>query len=118
MNTFVLSYNGKDITASRSEIGLRGDTPVALHDAIRTLHGRAAWAHNFDADRSINAIFQTLPAYGFSVNGSMQSRDAALLFAGGEICWANGFSIAGTFEGEFSRNVDSCAGKGIVRYQW
>ena len=45
-------------------------------------------------------------------------RDAALLSAGGEIRWASGFSVAGTFEGEFSRNVDSYAGKGIVRYQW
>lgn len=118
VNTFALSYAQKDVTASRSELGLRGDTSFAMQDAILTLRGRAAWAHNFDTDRSINAIFQTLPASGFTVNGATQARNAALLSAGGEIRWASGFSIAGTFEGEFSRNADSYAGKGIVRYQW
>jgi uncharacterized protein with beta-barrel porin domain len=52
------------------------------------------------------------------VNGATQARDVALLSAGEDIRWANGFSVGGTFEGEFSRNVDSYAGKGIVRYPW
>jgi uncharacterized protein with beta-barrel porin domain len=45
VNTFALAYSGKDVTASRSELGLRGDTSFALADAIVTLRGRAAWAH-------------------------------------------------------------------------
>jgi hypothetical protein len=32
--------------------------------------------------------------------------------------WANGFSVAGTFEGEFSRVTESYGGKGTLRYQW
>jgi fibronectin-binding autotransporter adhesin len=42
----------------------------AAHDAVVTLRGRAAWAHNFNTDRSISAIFQMLPASGFVVNGA------------------------------------------------
>ncbi len=89
-----------------------------MQDAIVTLRGRAAWAHNFNTDRSINAIFQTLPASGFVVNGAAQARDSALVSAGAETRWLNGFSVAATFEGEFSNVTESYAGKGIVRYQW
>ena len=30
----------------------------------------------------------------------------------------NGFSLAGTFEGEFSNVTRSYAGKGVLRNQW
>ena len=118
VNTFALAYAEKDVTASRTELGLRGDTSFAMQDAIVTLRGRAAWAHDFNTDRSINAIFQTLPAAGFVVNGAAQARDSALVSAGAEAKWLNGFSVAATFEGEFSNVTESYAGKGIVRYQW
>ena len=39
-------------------------------DAILTLRGRAAWAHDFNPDRSIAATFQTLPGASFVVNGA------------------------------------------------
>jgi outer membrane autotransporter protein len=117
-NVFALSYAEKDVTASRSELGLRADTSFAAQDAVVTLRGRAAWAHNFNTDRSISAIFQTLPASGFVVNGAAQAHDAALVSAGAEARWLNGFSVAATFEGEFSNVSESYAGKGIVRYQW
>jgi hypothetical protein len=32
--------------------------------------------------------------------------------------WLNGFSLAATFEGEFSNVTTSYAGKGVARYQW
>jgi hypothetical protein len=35
-----------------------------------------------------------------------------------EMKWLNGFSLAGTFEGEFSNVTESYAGKGVVRYSW
>jgi hypothetical protein len=38
--------------------------------------------------------------------------------AGAEAKWLNGFSVAATFEGEFSGISKSYAGKGILRYQW
>jgi len=31
--------------------------------------------------------------------------------------WNNGWSAAGTFDGEFSNVTSSYAGKGVVRYQ-
>jgi hypothetical protein len=32
--------------------------------------------------------------------------------------WLNGFSLAATFEGEFSSVTTSYAGKGVARYTW
>jgi hypothetical protein len=32
--------------------------------------------------------------------------------------WVNGWSVAATFEGEFSDVTDSYAGKGVLRYAW
>jgi hypothetical protein len=32
--------------------------------------------------------------------------------------WINGFSLAATFEGEFSNVTSSYAGKGVARYVW
>jgi uncharacterized protein with beta-barrel porin domain len=117
-STFALNYAAKDVTASRSELGLRTDKSFALSDAILTLRGRAAWAHNFDADRSIAATFQTLPGASFIVNGAAQADDAALTTVSAEMKWLNGFSVAATFEGEFSDVTESYAGKGVVRYAW
>jgi T5SS/PEP-CTERM-associated repeat protein/autotransporter-associated beta strand protein len=117
-NTFALSYAGKDVTASRSELGLRADRSFAMQDAIVTLRGRAAWAHNFNTDRSVATFFQTLPASGFVVNGAAPAPDAALVSASAETRWPNGVSVAASFDGEFSNVTESYAGKGVVRYRW
>jgi autotransporter-associated beta strand protein len=117
-NIFALTYAEKDVTASRSEVGLRGDTSFVTQDAIVTLRGRAAWAHNFNTDRSVSAFFQTLPASGFSVFGASAAQNSALVSAGAEAKWLNGISVAATFEGELSSVTASYAGKGTVRYQW
>ncbi len=117
-NTFALSYGAKDVTASRSELGLRSDKSFAMQDAILTLRGRAAWAHDFNTDRNIAATFQTLPGASFVVNGAAQAHDAALVTASSEMKWLNGFSLAATLEGEFSNVTRSFTGKGVARYQW
>ena len=117
-NTFALNYAAKDVTASRSELGVRTDKSFAMPSGILTLRGRAAWAHNFNTDRSITPVFQTLPGAAFVVNGAAQARDAALTTASAEMKWLNGWSAAATFEGEFSHVTRSYAGKGVARYTW
>jgi uncharacterized protein with beta-barrel porin domain len=83
-----------------------------------TLRGRAAWAHDFNNDRSVLSTFQTVPGASFVVNGASQAPDAALVTASAEMKWLNGFSVAATFEGEFSNVTRSYAGKGVARYSW
>ena len=64
------------------------------------------------------ALFQTLPGTSFVVNGARPNADSALVSAGAETKWLSGFSLAATFEGEFSGNVTSYAGKGVAKYSW
>jgi uncharacterized protein with beta-barrel porin domain len=116
--TFALNYAAKDVTASRTELGVRTDRSYAMPDAILTLRGRLAWAHDFDTDRNISAVFQTLPGASFVVNGAAQAHDSVLTTLSAEMKWLNGFSLAATFEGEFSDVTSSYAGKGVVRYVW
>jgi uncharacterized protein with beta-barrel porin domain len=117
-NAFALSYNAKDVTDTRSELGIRTDKSFAMTDGILILRGRLAWAHDYDPDRSIASTFQTLPGASFVVNGAAQASDSALVTASIEKKWLTGWSAAATFEGEFSDVTRSYAGKGVVRYQW
>jgi uncharacterized protein with beta-barrel porin domain len=117
-NNFALNYAAKDVTASRTELGIRSDKSFAMQNGILTLRGRAAWAHDFNTDRSIAALFQTLPGATFVVNGAALAHDSALATASVEMKWLNGLSVAGTFEGQFSNVTTAYAGKGVVRYAW
>jgi uncharacterized protein with beta-barrel porin domain len=117
-NTFALAYGARDVTDTRSELGIRTDKSYAMQNAILTLRSRVAWAHDFDPNRGIGATFQALPGASFVVNGAAQASDSALTTASAEIKWPNGWSAAATFEGEFSEVTRSYAGKGVVRYAW
>jgi autotransporter-associated beta strand protein len=117
-NNFALAYGSQSATDVRSEFGIRTDKSYAMQDAVLTLRGRLAWAHDYDPNRSIAATFQALPGASFVVNGAAQASDSALTTASAELKWINGWSAAATFEGEFSNVTRSYAGKGVVRYTW
>ena len=116
--TFALNYAAKDVTASRTELGVRTDKSFAMPNGILTLRGRAAWAHDFNTDRNVTALFQTLPGASFVVNGAAQAHDSALVTGAAEMKWLNGWSAAAVFEGQFSNVTNAYAGKGIARYSW
>jgi uncharacterized protein with beta-barrel porin domain len=115
---FALAYGSKSVTDTRSELGVRTDESFAMQDSVLTLRGRAAWAHDYNPDRGIGSTFLALPGASFVVNGAAQASHSALLTAAAEVKWLNGWSAAGTFEGEFSNVTRSYAGKGVVRYSW
>lgn len=117
-STFALNYSAKTSTATRSELGVRTDKAYALDGAVLTLRGRAAWAHDFNPDSAVMATFQSLPGASFVVNGAQLAPNAALTTASAEVSWTNGWSVAATFEGEFSNVTRSYAGKGVLRYDW
>lgn len=87
-----------------------------MAEGLLTLRGRAAWAHDYNADRNVSAVFQSLPGSSFIVNGA--ARNAALTSASAEMSFNGGWSVAATFDGEFSDVSRSYAGKGVVRYAW
>ena len=117
--TFALTYAGRTDTQTRSELGARFDHTMLTGEAALKLSGRAAWAHNFErGSQFTQATFQALPGASFLVGGAIPDRDSLLASAGAEIQWANGLSVGATFEGEFSGNLASYAGKGTIRYEW
>jgi uncharacterized protein with beta-barrel porin domain len=91
---------------------------MPIENGVFTLRGRAAWAHDFDGYNVANAPFITLPGAAFTVDGARPDADALLVSAGAGLSLRNGFSLAGSFEAEFSRNTESYAGKGAIRYRW
>lgn len=113
-----LTYGAKDVTASRTEIGARTHKLFALASGLLSLSGRVAWAHDFNTDRRVTAVFQALPGASFVVSGAAQASESALTSASAEMNWMNGWSTAVTFEGQFSDVTKSYAGKGLMRYAW
>lgn len=116
--TFALTYAAKDVMWSRSELGLRTDNSCALQNGLLTLHGRFAWAHDFNTDRAIGAAFQTLPGTFFIVSGAAQSHDVVLTQTSAEMKWRNGWSALASFESELSMISRSYSGKAVARYSW
>lgn len=115
---FALNYASQSLTDTRSELGLRTDKSYAMQNGVLTLRGRAAWAHDYNPSRGVTALFQTLPGTSFVVNGARIDADSALVSGSAEMKWLSGFSVAATFDGEFSGNVTSYSGKGVFKYSW
>ena len=113
-----LTYAARTVTAPRTELGLRSDKSWAMAEGLLTLRGRAAWAHDYNSDRNVSAVFQSLPGSAFIVNGAQPGRNAALASASAEMNFNGGWSVVATFDGEFSDVSTSYAGKGVVRYAW
>ena len=107
-NTFALAYGAKNVTASRSELGLRTDKSFAMPNSILTLRGRPPGRMT-----SIpTARRRDLPdAAGRGLRGQRRGAGPrrALTTASAEMTWRNGWSAAATFEGEFSeRHAQLC----------
>src|SRR5499426_1430472 len=118
-NGFALSFNGRDATDTRSELGARFDRVLAVYtNAVLALRGRVAWAHDWVSDATLVPVFQTLPGASFIVNGALPVKDSALVSAGGELRVANGVTLLANFDGEFAGRSNTYAGTVTIRYRW
>jgi autotransporter-associated beta strand protein len=116
---FALGYNSRTGSDTRSELGGRFDYLVAANaDMVFTLHGRAAWAHDWVTDPTLTAVFQTLPGASFIVDGAVPAEDSALVSAGAELRLADGVSLLAKFDGGFADHSQTYAGTGTLRYTW
>ena len=92
---FGLAYNSRTGTDTRSELGSRFDHVAAFDgNAVLTLRGRLAWAHDWVSDPALAAVFQTLPGASFIVNGATPAKNSALASAGTELRLAGGVTLA------------------------
>jgi uncharacterized protein with beta-barrel porin domain len=118
-NGFALTFNGRDATDTRSEVGTRFDRVLAVYStAVLALRGRVAWAHDWVSDPSLLPAFQALPGASFIVNGATPAKNSALASAGTELRLANGVSLLAKFDGEFAAHSTTYAGTGTIRYTW
>jgi len=118
-NGFALTFNGRDASDTRSEVGGRFDRVLALYtNAVLALRGRLAWAHDWVSDPTFTPLFQTLPGASFIVNGATPAKDSALVSAGAEYRLANGVALLAKFDGEFASRSSTYAGTGTIRYAW
>jgi uncharacterized protein with beta-barrel porin domain len=118
-SVFALSYDARTITTTRTELGTWLDWSIPVDYGTRlTLLGRAAWAHDNWSAPNITAGFQALPGSIFVVTGAAPATDLALVSAGVEIGFRNGFSVGTRFDGEFAENSTKYSGMGWLRYTW
>jgi T5SS/PEP-CTERM-associated repeat protein len=116
---FGLAYDARTGSDTRSELGARFDqVAAASRDAVLTLRGRLAWAHDWVSDPTLAAVFQTLPGANFIVNGAVPAKDAALASAGVELRLLNGVTLLAKFDGEFASHAQTYAGTGSLRWTW
>ena len=115
---FGLSYAAMNATDVRSELGGRFDAPTLLYGLPLILRARAAWAHDFVNNPSLNATFQSLPGGSFTVNGAQIAHDSALTSAGAELFLTPRWTLLAKFDGEFASGSQTYAGSGTLRYSW
>jgi outer membrane autotransporter protein len=118
-NGFALTFNGRDATDTRSELGTRFDRVLAVYsNAVLAMRGRVAWAHDWVSDPTLTPLFQALPGASFIVNGATPAQNSALASAGGELRLANGVTLLAKFDGEFASHSSTYGGTGTFRYRW
>jgi outer membrane autotransporter protein len=116
---FALNYASQTATTTRTELGAWFDSDALLPTAQNIkLYSRLAWAHDFDNEGISTTFFQSLPGSSFLVNSVKPARDGALTTVGFEYRLADGWSLLGKFDGEFSATTAIFAGSGTIRYLW
>jgi outer membrane autotransporter protein len=116
---FGLTYNSRDATDTRSELGARIDRQMLVnYGAVLAFRAKVAWAHDWVTDPSLLPTFEALPGASFVVNGATPAKNSALTSAGAELRLINGVSVIGKFDGEFASHSRTYAGTGTVRYTW
>ena len=76
---FGLTYNARNATDTRSELGARFDKQILFNwNSVLALRGRVAWAHDWISDPSLMPTFEALPgakAFFGRYDGGLSDRD-------------------------------------------
>lgn len=115
---FALDYNSETATALRSELGIGLDLGLGADPSLARIFGRAAWAHDWNSDASVQASFASLDMSTFTVNGAEMPDNIALLTAGAAFGLSDATELAATFDGEFGDGYQSYAGSVKLTYSW
>jgi uncharacterized protein with beta-barrel porin domain len=116
---FALSYDAHTTNVIRTELGAWIDRPFRIYDdAVLSLRGRAAWAHDDWSDLTYTPSFLSLVGTSWSETGAPPPRDLLLASAVAEVGFSNGISVAGKFDTELSQHSQTYIGSARLRYNW
>jgi uncharacterized protein with beta-barrel porin domain len=116
---FALNYDAHTTNVIRTELGAWIDRPFRVYDdAILSLRGRAAWAHDDWSDLTYTPSFVSLPGSSWTETGAPPPRDLLLASAVAEVSFRNGISLAGKFDTELSQHSQTYIGSARLRYSW
>lgn len=116
---FALNYQAHTTNVFRTELGAWIDRPFRVYDdAILSLRGRAAWAHDEWSNLNYTPSFLALPGSGWTETGAPPPRDLLLASAVAEVSFSNGISLAGKFDAELSEHSQTYVGTARLRYTW
>jgi uncharacterized protein with beta-barrel porin domain len=114
-----LTYASQTATVLRSELGSRFDRIFPQPQGCSIdLFGRIGWAHDWQSNPNLTATFIGLPTATFVVNGAAAPSNLALVSAGAESRWRNGWTVLAKFAGEFASRSGTYTGTAIIKYSW
>ena len=94
------------------------DVDLPVPSGALKFYSRAAWAHDFDNESTVSAVFQQVSAASFLVNTAKPAPNSGLVTAGLEYRLADGWSVLAKFDGDFSSTTSSYAGSAVLRKTW
>jgi uncharacterized protein with beta-barrel porin domain len=114
-----LAYASRTIASVPAYIGAQVDAKANLGNSY-LLDGwiRAAWVHEFEADRSIDASFIAAPGFGFVVEGAQPARDMARISTGAKLNVSEHVSFSASVDANLAPSGQSYSGFGGFRVSW
>jgi uncharacterized protein with beta-barrel porin domain len=110
-NGFALDYAGQSTSDQRTELGFRFETRPKSSDARQLMfQARAAWAHDWPGERSMEAAFRSVPGSDFVVEGAQLSTNLALLSAGAQLNISKAVALQALFNAELGDNSTTLGG--------
>ncbi len=114
-----LTFGSDSVTSLESLLGVQFDTQVALSNGqLLTPFARAAWVHEFNPERGVNARLTLSPGASFSPPGAFAASDSAKVDAGVKFDVTGSIALFAYFEGEFSGQSQSYSGNGGIKIRW
>ncbi|MGO8738244.1 hypothetical protein [Rhodoblastus sp.] len=118
-STIGLTYMGRTISSVPTFLGAQLSRKIDLGDGMNlSLWVRAAWKHEFEPLRSIEASFIAAPGFDFVVHGASAITDMARVDAGMKVAVNKNLEFFASFDGDFAPQGRDIAGMGGVRVNW
>jgi subtilase-type serine protease len=115
---FALNYQSQATTSLPTFLGAQLDGETMLDSRPFKAWIRAAWVHEFLADRSVTAGFTVLPGSNFTVDGARAAGNAARLDLGVKYAVGSQTSLFANGNVELSDRGQSLAGTVGLRITW